>query len=61
MPVIGEIRNARELSKKYHNRMIWHACVDCGEERWVIFRNGRPDSQRCHRCGGIYGGRFHNE
>ena len=33
-----------------HSYYVWHACIDCGKERWVLLRNGIPDSLRCRRC-----------
>lgn len=45
MPILGE-------SKKdpYRNKQIWLACIDCGKERWVVCRNGKPLYQRCIVC-----------
>lgn len=50
MPEIGEIRKAREIGKKGIGRYIWHACVDCGAERWVGLRNGIPRDLRGKCC-----------
>jgi len=33
---------------------IWHACTDCGKERWVILSNGNPKFLRCRSCAGKY-------
>ena len=52
MPEIGEIRKASEIERPYFDSYIWVACVDCGKERWVTFRQGKPISQRCPLCGG---------
>lgn len=55
MPELGEIRKGKEIrfnndSRKY----IWHACVDCGKERWITLddtkRKPKPVSLRCHAC-----------
>lgn len=27
-----------------------HNCIDCGKERLVIYKKGRPESLRCHNC-----------
>ncbi|HUW47069.1 MAG TPA: HNH endonuclease [Dehalococcoidia bacterium] len=51
MPVISEIKTAKELGYKGIYKLIWHACVDCGKERWVQLTNGKPVSLRCHSCG----------
>lgn len=50
MPQIGETRTARELGYKGTTRRIWHACIDCGKERWVVFIKGQPKLLRCPRC-----------
>jgi len=42
---LGEIRNARQLGYKGTHNLIWHACIECGKERWVqlvdIKKSGR--------------------
>jgi len=53
MPIIGEIRSSKELGYKSGNKRIWHACVDCGKERWVQFLKGKPEYVRCRKCSGI--------
>lgn len=50
MPQINEISKGTSIGYKYHNKHIWHACVDCGEERWVILRHGKPAFERCLKC-----------
>ncbi|MFA5036703.1 MAG: HNH endonuclease [Candidatus Izemoplasmatales bacterium] len=38
MPILGEIKTARELGLKHkqlRRKFIWVACPDCGKERWV--------------------------
>lgn len=52
-PESGEIRRGWDISRHKNNgysRYIWHACVDCGKERWVLLRNNIPDSPRCRKC-----------
>lgn len=52
MPDLGEIRKARELGYKARSlKMVWHACVGCGKERWVGVRKGLPEHLRCFHCG----------
>ncbi len=44
-----------KLTQKQQNSInyIWHACIDCGKERWVAtFTNGTPKWLRCRSCGG---------
>ena len=51
MPEIGEIRKARELGYKSQGAYyVWHACVDCGKERWVQRVKSRPVNLRCLPC-----------
>ena len=53
MPQIGDIKEARDIGRCGANgraKYIWHACVDCGKERWVVLTHGQPKSQRCHSC-----------
>lgn len=68
MPKLGEIRRGVEISQgKAHGNFIWHACVDCGKERWVGITYGKPVSNYCMHCGRAgaksrfwEGGRFKN-
>ena len=50
MPIIGEIRKAREIGYKGFYRYIWAACIDCGKERWVLLVKGMARDQFCLRC-----------
>lgn len=50
MPEIGEIRRGAQIGYNDRNRHIWHACVDCGKESWVLFVNGKPNAARCFSC-----------
>lgn len=50
---LGEIRQGRFIegyhgvpSKKY----IYHACVKCGNARWVMVLKGKPRNIYCHKC-----------
>jgi len=48
---LGVIKTGVELGKvRNNNRYIWSACVDCGKERWVVLRNGKPKNSRCYPC-----------
>lgn len=48
---LGEIRNGRELGYRACTaRFIWHACIDCGKERWVILKGGNPGHTQCRSC-----------
>lgn len=48
--VIGEIRQSGEIGYQGTHKRIWHACEDCGKERWVYLDKGKPISIRCHKC-----------
>jgi len=50
MTFIGEIRKGTSVGQKFNNKFIWHACIDCGKERWVLIQKGVPRSQRCLQC-----------
>ncbi len=50
MPQIGEIQRARNLGYKGNDRRIWALCSLCGEGRWTILKNGKPEHPRCRRC-----------
>lgn len=50
-PELGEIRRGRELGYRHRsNNYVWHACVDCGKERWVQFVQGKPLKLQCIAC-----------
>ncbi len=42
---IGDIR-----LNKHGAKLRWSACIDCGKERWVRLRIGRPLYPRCASC-----------
>ena len=46
MPELGDLR----YHKKREQTAIWHACVDCGKERWVPRIKGKPRNPRCRTC-----------
>lgn len=52
MPQLGEIKRAREIGRKGSTQWIWHACIDCGKERWVGLKTKeyKPGSLRCTHC-----------
>ena len=53
MPEIGEIRKGRDAGWPNQTGLfIWHACKDCGAERWVAYakKNEQPRRMRCHSC-----------
>lgn len=50
MPEIGETRKAVDLGYKGRSKFIWHACIDCGKERWAMLTSGEPSRKRCYSC-----------
>jgi len=51
MPEIGEIKSGRKIDKaNTTSRYVWAACVDCGKERWVREKEGKPRSTLCRHC-----------
>lgn len=58
MPKLGDIALAQDLGfKSGKHQAIWAACADCGKERWVLLRKGKPQSERCHPCGAKIAGK----
>jgi hypothetical protein len=54
---LGDIKTAREAGLSQSPRkVIWAACADCGQRRWVWLRAGAPQSERCFSCGRKKGG-----
>ena len=49
MPEIGD-----RLHTSGGGARIWFACEDCGKERWVNMRAGKPQFIRCRPCAGRY-------
>lgn len=56
---LGDIKE-----NKHCNKLIWHACIDCGKERWVKLAKGKPERLKCMSCashfrthGGAAGGK----
>jgi len=51
MPAVGEAKVGQELGYKTRGEYIWHACINCGKERWVKIVKVQPQFERCHKCG----------
>ena len=58
MPILGEIRRAKETGRKGYNKLIWAACAECGKERWAAYERGGVRSSRCRKCGGKLGASY---
>ena len=50
MPKIGEIKRGHEINKRSDHNHIWHACLDCRKERWVLLIRDHPVNKRCIQC-----------
>ncbi len=53
MPEIEERKRAQDIGKGDSCQCyIWHACITCGKERWVILNvgKGKPCNLRCRKC-----------
>jgi len=54
MPKLGEIKKGKEIGYKGSTSyFIWHACVDCGKQRWAGFSIKKKEVRRirCPSCG----------
>lgn len=49
---LGELRKGYEIGKLgSSSKFVWHACEDCGKERWIELRKGnKPRNTRCQVC-----------
>lgn len=56
MPIIGEIQRGQGLGFNNNRLHQYCRCPDCGKERWVVMRNKKPQSERCHPCGAVVAG-----
>lgn len=51
MPELGEIRYGNDIGKDPEHKYMYHACIVCGRERWVEWREGKGlTSQMCRDC-----------
>ncbi len=46
LPQLGDTT----IRGKSYCKWVWHACVDCGKERWVFLLHGNPLNLRCTKC-----------
>jgi len=52
-PQVGDITKASKIGCKGANgkhKYIYVACPDCGIERWVQLRTGKPQNEFCRSC-----------
>ena len=53
MSFLGEIKLGRDIGKNQkYQKYIYHACIDCGKERWVdvTVSSSSPNHLRCCSC-----------
>ena len=51
MPQLGDIKRGTEIGQGYTGgKFIFHACPECGKERWVRFVKGAPYWLYCQSC-----------
>ena len=50
MPEVGEVERGYAIGRKSNNSFLWHACGECGKERWVELKSGTPRNKRCQSC-----------
>ena len=51
MPEIGEIKNGTDFGyKNIYSKYIWRRCEKCSEAKWVILKNGQPETKCCRSC-----------
>lgn len=50
MPQLGEIKQGREINYRNDGKYIWHACENCGKERWVPFIKNEVSCKLCFSC-----------
>ena len=54
MPTKGQIAKGRDIGRRGdYQSFIWHACIDCGKERWVILARNKPRRLRCKSCANV--------
>lgn len=52
MPIVGEFARANKVGAPYGSRLVvWHACEQCGAERWVETRRRVAVTRFCYACG----------
>ena len=50
MPILGEVRKARDIGRTGYHRYIRVDCPECREERWVVLTPRGPMSVFCKSC-----------
>lgn len=52
-PILGDIRQGKDIGKKPKALFIWHSCVGCGKNRWIRYdlKKQSPSNLHCRKCG----------
>lgn len=50
VPIVGEIVSGPSIGMKSRHKHQWLLCSQCSSGRWVLLKNGRPQSAICHKC-----------
>jgi len=51
MDNVGDIKRGPEIGFPcQRSNFLYHACIDCGKERWVRLIKGEPQRKRCQPC-----------
>lgn len=52
MPELGEIKKGTEVGYHTPVKMIWHACINCGQGKWrpLVPNKNRRFTGLCHKC-----------
>jgi hypothetical protein len=63
--LVGEVKRARDIGKEFYPKkplmkFIWHACINCGKERWVRFAKGKARNLSCQSCTHKFGDKHQN-
>ncbi len=49
MPSLGDTKIV--YYKTSQTKCVYHACIECGKERWVYMVKGKPKNLHCKKCG----------
>ena len=50
MQVVNEHKRGKDIGYCDYHTVMWHSCIDCGKERWVVKKRGKPQNLRCKSC-----------
>ncbi len=50
LPSVGAVVTGNLIGRRARDKFVWHACEECGRERWVKFVKGQARSKMCVLC-----------